>query len=212
MVPLYTAPLTSGHPSYIQWSPYIRPPSPAATPLIYSGPPIYGHPHQRPPLLYTVVPLYTAPLTSGHPSYIQWSPYIRPPSPATTPLIYSGPPIYGPPHQRPPLLYTVVPLYTAPLTSDHPSYIQWSPYIRPPSPVTTPLIYSGPPIYGPPHQRPPLLCGHNLKAQTVFSLYLPLTSGHPSDASSGHAFMDPNSYFTLIYGHSFQGSILALVR
>ena len=174
MVPLYTAPLTSDHPSYIQWSPYIRPPSPVSTPLTYSDPPIYGPPHQCPPLLHTVIPLYTAPLTSGHPSYIQWSPYIRPPSPPTTPLTYSDPPIYGPPHQCPPLLHTVIPLYTAPLTSDHPSYIQWSPYIRPPSPVTTPLIYSGPPIYGPPHQCPPLL-------HTVIPLYTaPLTSDHPS--------------------------------
>ena len=178
VVPLYTAPLTNDHPSYKQWSPYIRPPSPVATPLIYSGPPIYGHSHQWPPLLYTVVPLYTATLTSDHPSYIQWSPYIRPLSPVTTPLIYSGPPIYGHSHQWPPLLYTVVPLYTDPLTNDHPSYIQWSPYIRPLSPVTTPLIYSSPPIYGHPHQWPPLL-------YTVVPLYTAtLTSGHPSHAAA----------------------------
>ena len=138
VVPLYTDPLTSDHPSYIQWSPYIWPPSPVATPLIYSGPPIYGPPHLWPPLLYTVVPLYT------------------PPSPVATPLIYSGPPIYGPPHQQPPLSYTVVPLYTAPLTSDHLSYIQWSPYIRPPSPVTTPLKYRGSPFL--PMYPPPSSC------------------------------------------------------
>ena len=52
--------------------------------------------------------------------------------------------------------------------------------------------YSGPSIYGPPHQWPPLLSGQELKARTVFTLNLPLTNGHPSDAASGHPFWVPN--------------------
>ena len=48
--------------------------------------------------------------------------------------------------------------------------------------------YSGPPIYGPPHQRAPLLCGQKMEARTLLSLNLPLTSGHPSNAASGHYF------------------------
>ena len=48
--------------------------------------------------------------------------------------------------------------------------------------------YSGPPIYGSPHQRPPLLCDQKMNAQTFCSLYLPLTSGHLSNAASGHTF------------------------
>ena len=50
--------------------------------------------------------------------------------------------------------------------------IQWSPYIRPPPPRS--------------HQQPPLLCGQKLQARTCFSLYWPITCGHPSNAASGH--------------------------
>ena len=38
----------------------------------------------------------------------------------------------------------------------------------------TSRLYSGPPIFGQPHQRPPLLCGHNFEELTLYNwLYFP---------------------------------------
>ena len=61
--------------------------------------------------------------------------------------------------------------------------VQWSPYIRPPSPAATPLM------------RPD-------SAGTDCFLYnLPLTSGHPFDAASGHLFWGYLATKPLTSGH-----------
>ena len=61
--------------------------------------------------------------------------------------------------------------------------------------------YSSPPIIRPPHEPPLALYGHISSALTIFNANLPLTDGHPANATNDQQNHAQNIVLLLSCGH-----------